>query len=99
MLLRSAGDGVAEQGVASGNKPCYGAFNGLGVWVMSDDSIVGQYFSCVGPGQGYAKLELFIPEGYIAEDIADLREWLVLIDRRLSRIQKRKRGKSQEAVE
>jgi len=55
---------------------------------MSDDSIVGQYFSCVGPGQGYAKLELFIPEGYIAEDIADLREWLVLIDRRLSRIQK-----------
>ena len=36
MLLRSAGDGVAEQGVASGNKPCYGAFNGLGVWVMSD---------------------------------------------------------------
>ena len=58
---------------------------------MSNDSIVGQYFSCVGPGQGYAKLELFIPEGYIAEDIADLRESLRSISTRNGRKENHRR--------
>ena len=50
MLLRSAGDGVAEQGVASGNNPCYGAFNGLGVWVMSEvlDYMWGSFLAGAG---------------------------------------------------